>query len=477
MRELIELVYEYLFYAVDGIVLFLLLFGTYYFIYCKLLKGKKRIHKKQGIIIVLLIGYVSLVVGATITSRVRGGAYFDSRNLNLEIFSSYIEAWNLSSFRAWKLIVYNILMFVPIGFLLPLVHSKMKSAIRTISVSFLFTVFIECIQLALGLGIFEIDDIFNNTLGAIFGYCLIMILCTIFEKEDKGSTLQKKVYRTIKFAMPMVIACFISIGFYIADELQEFGNLRYLYGNVDMNQVEITSDIPLSDESKTAMVYETKIYSVKEAEVFAREFFKERKIDSSTMKTYPFEDDVLFEIDNNYRLYFTRQGGTYSFYNYSYENEMEEEEIETIENTNVIVEEEEARNALKTVGVSVPDGMVWEKNWDDPYHWEANIIQVGDNLINGTLSVTCNRDGKVTQVDNHVVTFMPYKEKEIISEKEAYEVIQKGNFAYYRELSAIKIKEVALKYEKDTKYYYQPVYTFLATIDGAEESIQIPALR
>lgn len=74
----------------------------------------------------------------------------------------------------------NIIMFIPLGFLLPLALKKINSAWRTLLAGFLFSVLIESIQYAeRSAGVFrsvDIDDVILNTLGALIGW---MILCAL----------------------------------------------------------------------------------------------------------------------------------------------------------------------------------------------------------------------------------------------------------------------------------------------------------
>ena len=72
-----------------------------------------------------------------------------------------------ASFAAWGLIVVNIVLFVPFGFLLPLGNKKFQTFWKTYLAGFLFSLTIELIQLFFHLGIFETADLLNNTIGAV----------------------------------------------------------------------------------------------------------------------------------------------------------------------------------------------------------------------------------------------------------------------------------------------------------------------
>ena len=90
---------------------------------------------------------------------------------NFKLFWTYIEIAKGGG-RARRLIfeiITNILMTIPIGFLLPVANEKL-SIPKIILIGILFSLFIELLQLFLHKGLCEIDDVIHNTLGVILGY-------------------------------------------------------------------------------------------------------------------------------------------------------------------------------------------------------------------------------------------------------------------------------------------------------------------
>ena len=70
---------------------------------------------------------------------------------------------------SFQMVLLNFLMFVPLGFLLPLVlHFKKHRISIAIIIAVAFSAFIEILQIFIG-RFFEIDDIISNTLGAVVG--------------------------------------------------------------------------------------------------------------------------------------------------------------------------------------------------------------------------------------------------------------------------------------------------------------------
>lgn len=73
-------------------------------------------------------------------------------------------AINHFQLREWRNIILNIIMGVPLGILLPCLFEKMRYWWPTYLSGLLFTILIETTQLITHRGIFEMDDILNNTL-------------------------------------------------------------------------------------------------------------------------------------------------------------------------------------------------------------------------------------------------------------------------------------------------------------------------
>ena len=63
----------------------------------------------------------------------------------------------------------NVLMLVPVGFLIGMLKRGFCTAAGA---GFLFSAFIEIMQLVTTRGLCETDDVLHNTLGAIVGYVI-----------------------------------------------------------------------------------------------------------------------------------------------------------------------------------------------------------------------------------------------------------------------------------------------------------------
>ncbi len=90
---------------------------------------------------------------------------------------------NISTGRILEIVLGNIIIFIPLGLLLPVIL-KRKSSRDIFLGGFLLSASIETVQFIFGLGNTDINDLILNTLGTIIGYLLFK-----FIKEKSKSSL------------------------------------------------------------------------------------------------------------------------------------------------------------------------------------------------------------------------------------------------------------------------------------------------
>ena len=78
--------------------------------------------------------------------------------------------------------ILNIILFVPLGFFLPLLYKKYGHIGSVALVSFLLSLSIEIIQM-FGRGATDINDLITNTVGACLGFFIYQLLCKFVSKE------------------------------------------------------------------------------------------------------------------------------------------------------------------------------------------------------------------------------------------------------------------------------------------------------
>ena len=198
-------------------LLIVLAFVIGYFIYRRFFQKKYPIRLSALLCLSLLLCWVIVVFGLTTYNR---PAMFTGQ-VNMSLFSGYVSTWNKWSLAEFQLIIFNIIMFLPLGMLLPLIHRKCKSFWGVFFISLTLTAGIEVFQLVTGKGIFELDDIFHNTLGSIAGYFLIMVFLLSIEKHKLHLQALGKA-----LIIPLSFGGIIGLGF-IVYETQEYGNIPY----------------------------------------------------------------------------------------------------------------------------------------------------------------------------------------------------------------------------------------------------------
>ena len=91
----------------------------------------------------------------------------------------------------WKGYALNAFMFMPLGFLLPLIWKSFRQAKKTVVFGFLMSLTIEVCQLFCFRAT-DVDDLIMNTLGAFLGYLCWKLLKLVFPKAgEKAMDLGK----------------------------------------------------------------------------------------------------------------------------------------------------------------------------------------------------------------------------------------------------------------------------------------------
>ncbi|MDE5558724.1 MAG: VanZ family protein [Ruminococcus sp.] len=81
----------------------------------------------------------------------------------------------------------NIILFIPLGFLLPMISERFRSLWITAVIGFIFSAGIETMQYITGRGLTEVNDVINNTAGALVGYILYVGVMWIYKKTQENN--------------------------------------------------------------------------------------------------------------------------------------------------------------------------------------------------------------------------------------------------------------------------------------------------
>ncbi|MDD3360218.1 MAG: VanZ family protein [Hespellia sp.] len=103
----------------------------------------------------------------------------------LSLFWSYRYTVENDSIEYFREVVYNIILLLPMGILMPMYLKPFQKWKMTVAVGFLLSAAIETSQLMFHIGLFEFDDMFNNTLGACMGYSVYYLFACMIKKEKE----------------------------------------------------------------------------------------------------------------------------------------------------------------------------------------------------------------------------------------------------------------------------------------------------
>lgn len=155
---------------------------------------KKR--RKSGKILrgfswILFIIYLVIMVYFLFFCERFGRVPSDEYHYNLDPFAEikrYIRhIQDIGYFYVIINLVGNVVCFMPLGVVLPILSNYKWGVFRITCVSFFASVIIELIQLVSKLGSCDVDDIFMNTCGGLLGYILYLICTRIYRVMQRRS--------------------------------------------------------------------------------------------------------------------------------------------------------------------------------------------------------------------------------------------------------------------------------------------------
>ena len=190
-------------------------------------KADDLLHLRKRILILIFIVYLTLLAYVAFFSRSAADDYllhisfYEDLNNSVKIDYGILELIKLfftegpaSALSHVKIVnmddlmqVYlNIVMFVPMGYLLPYVFDWYRRSHITLKVTvtcFVVSLLIENIQLITKLGFYDCDDIISNTLGGIIGQYFYIAFAYVLVHPDFRKELRSNILwrlRSIKTA-------------------------------------------------------------------------------------------------------------------------------------------------------------------------------------------------------------------------------------------------------------------------------------
>lgn len=151
-----------------------------YFPYCHQLKIRNvQLPFLRHLVLFLCCSYILLVIGVTL---LLGFEWFpEARHYNLRVLVWLSSPTTMRSVRVMRQLLYNVLMFVPLGILFSLVFPPLRRWFSLLPTILLTTLSIEFIQYFTGRSA-DIDDVLMNFLGGFIGFLLYFISDHLFSR-------------------------------------------------------------------------------------------------------------------------------------------------------------------------------------------------------------------------------------------------------------------------------------------------------
>lgn len=437
-----------------------------YVIFRKVTKGEKKFPWLKAFSALALVGWLVVVVYVTLL-RFSGMGYAAT---NFHLFRAWREAWNGWSAKGWLNVLLNVAMFAPLGVLLPLLSRRFEKWYWTLALSFGATLAIEVNQYLTCVGLFDVDDLFCNTLGAMLGYCLVMVILKLCRKQGRRSL----PYLACPALFALVLVCIF--GGY---QMKELGNLEEApVFTANTRGIDWVLDCTLDNTVTQAPVYRTQTLDKSSGDAFAAQFAEKAGI------TFP---DVSYY--DHLAIYMNHSTGDFLDLYYqdgSYDYKVgcgSDPALFDLPHTEV--DAEVLRDTLAKYDIHIPPTA--EHNFDGYDNtFTVHMDHSEEDMRDGYVRVTVLDGDLVSRIENHLVTFVHYDQFPILTQQQAYEQLSAGKFSSgeqfeYYDPKSVTVLDCRMEYRIDTKGFYQPVYVFDVASDTHEPGqlgqLLVPALK
>lgn len=439
--------------------------GAANFVHKRKYRGVRKFPWGKSLLWLIFFGYLAVVFYVT-----NFRASFGRRAVNLHLFRGWLEAWNNFSQQRWLNVLLNIAMFGPFGFLLPLLGKKARKWYVTIPAGFLASLSIEVLQYIYARGVFDVDDLLCNVLGAAMGYFAVLTILSC--RNEKGKRLKPAVAYGILAMIPTMAIAGIFLGY----EWKEYGNLPCApaYRN-DTKGVSWTLECDFPEVGNTLPVYRTQSRTIGDCDAFAEEF---RQIIGTQYNTISYYQQEAYYMDNGFGdgAHFLQV--RYMDPGFSYSAHLDDDCPWADADRQTIAK------ALEKFPLAVPEAAEFVREGDGWHSFTLNRHQDGAILYDGTLRVRYAQDGSIREIESGLHAYTHYSSEAVITPEEAHELLRAGQFwdgGFFEDEApkSVRVVSCEIAYEIDTKGFYQPVYQFyLVSGDGSyEDRILIPARR
>jgi len=174
-----EDIFGYVLIAVIGIGVVTAICTPLCLLFNKVLKIETSFTRQ--LIFVFFIGVIVVIIWATILI---GGVELGTQEhfLNLIPFKQIFNGYDMRFEKMIAQVLSNVIMFIPVGILFPIVFRKNRAIKNTMICCIGFSAFIEIVQYFIGRSA-DIDDLILNAVGGLLGYLIYKIIFRAFPKS------------------------------------------------------------------------------------------------------------------------------------------------------------------------------------------------------------------------------------------------------------------------------------------------------
>lgn len=134
---------------------------------------------RKHIVILILIAYVAVFFSLAVLFRESS----DKCTIRLDLFKDLLEPGP----EGYRDLILNIVCFIPVGMMVGLLFEKYRWA-KAWLVGLLVSLTIEFSQLIWHRGVFDVNDLFNNTIGAMVGGLIAVAVMSCYKGRKYSST-------------------------------------------------------------------------------------------------------------------------------------------------------------------------------------------------------------------------------------------------------------------------------------------------
>ena len=166
-------------------VIWILLFAMFiFFIVSGIMRKQKTRMISNTIYDNVCVALLSIDCSAILVLTLLNREFTSGNTFEFSLFKSYVRVFKENDPELLLQIIMNIVIFIPMGFLLPCCFYVFERYSYILLATFILSLSIELIQGICHIGFFELNDILNNIIGTILG----VMLHAIFLKNQNHNS-------------------------------------------------------------------------------------------------------------------------------------------------------------------------------------------------------------------------------------------------------------------------------------------------